>query len=122
MGPSGYYTAGYEPARSSSKSNKKTKRASRRPEREERRQASRSESRHEDKDKHAKKKSVVASSDTKKQRRADAVGVRQSENSKVERRDARPVNSKDKQPKKLLQGKVDASTSMETDGGSEDAY
>ena len=43
-------------------------------------------------------------------------------NSKVERRDARPENSKDKQQKRLLQNKVDASTSMEADGGSEDAY
>ena len=88
MSPTGYYTAAYESARNSSKSKKKTKRASRRPEREEKRQASRSESRHEDRNKHAKKQSVVASNDANKQRRTDAIGVKQPESSKVERRDA----------------------------------
>ena len=119
MGPSGYYTAGYEPAQSSSKSNKKIKRASRRPEKEERRQTSRSGSRHEHRDKNNKKKSATANSDIKKQRHADASDVKQSVNSRVERRDARPEN---KQQKRLPQNKVDASTSMEAEGGNEDAF
>ena len=88
MGPSGYYTASYEQARSSSKSSKKAKRASRRKERGEQRQASRSESRQEDKANGTRKQSMVANNDNSKQRHADAASVKRPESTKVERRDA----------------------------------
>ena len=122
MSSKGYYTATYEPARSSNKSNKKTKRASRRNDEDKKRQTSRSESRHEDKINNSRKQATVASSDTNKQRRAEAVGVKRQENTKVERRDAQISNSKDKQLRKPVQNKVDASTMTDRDTDGEGAY
>ena len=122
MSSKGYYTATYESARSSSKSNKKAKRAQRRNGEEKKRQASRSESRHEDKTSSSKKQPTVASSDTNKQRHAEAISPKRQESTKSERRDAQVSHSKDRQPRKPVQNKVDAFTMTERDTDGEGAY